>query len=235
MSAFPIRQASCIAYAMLCYAMLGKLREFVERLRSEPLLLKAYTAQAIVSMQDRLQEEEVAVLAKAVRFSFTPIDDRFADLSKLSHSSLRHYAVEMLDALVQTGDEALVKAACSPSGNVAAAPFPPFDASKIFLQNAHAFPGMTLTVSERPMQELGKQAPSHTREVGVPTHLPHMGMPSSRAPSAHGRRPPEHLPHMGIAFPRAPSSYGHAVLPSTFLIWACRPPEHLPHTGMPSS
>ena len=37
----------------------AKLQEFVERLRSEPLLIKAYTAQAIVSMQDRLEDEEV--------------------------------------------------------------------------------------------------------------------------------------------------------------------------------
>ena len=79
-------------------------------------------------------------------------------MSKLSHSSLRHYAVDMLDALVKTNDDALVAAACAPSDNVAKAPFPPFDASKVFLENAHAFPGMTLTVSERPMQQIGQQA-----------------------------------------------------------------------------
>ena len=37
----------------------AQLQEFVERLRTEPLLIKAYTAQAIVSMQDRLEDEEV--------------------------------------------------------------------------------------------------------------------------------------------------------------------------------
>ena len=37
----------------------AQLQEFVERLRAEPLLIKAYTAQAIVSMQDRLEDEEV--------------------------------------------------------------------------------------------------------------------------------------------------------------------------------
>ena len=37
----------------------AKLRDFVERLKTEPLLLKAYTAQAIVSMQDRLEDPEV--------------------------------------------------------------------------------------------------------------------------------------------------------------------------------
>ena len=36
-----------------------QLMEFVERLRTEPLLIKAYTAQAIVSMQDRLEDAEV--------------------------------------------------------------------------------------------------------------------------------------------------------------------------------
>ena len=37
----------------------AKLQDFVERLRCEPLLIKAYTAQAIVSMQDRLEDDEV--------------------------------------------------------------------------------------------------------------------------------------------------------------------------------
>ena len=37
----------------------AQLQEFVERLRTEPLLIKACTAQAIVSMQDRLEDEEV--------------------------------------------------------------------------------------------------------------------------------------------------------------------------------
>ena len=35
------------------------LDDFVSRLKQEPLLLKAYTAQAIVSMQDRLKDDEV--------------------------------------------------------------------------------------------------------------------------------------------------------------------------------
>ena len=50
-------------------------------------------AQAIVSMQDRLEESDVAPLAAKANFKINPIDDHFSDLSKLSHSSLRHYAV----------------------------------------------------------------------------------------------------------------------------------------------
>merc|ERR1719310_1694846 len=135
-----------------------KLTDFVQRLRSEPLLIKAYTAQAIVSMQDRLEEEEVAKLAKAQGFKATPIDDFFDDLSKLSHSSLRSYATEFPAQLAQTRNDALVKAFCTPSANLKKAMFPPFSAPKLLLENARYFPGMTLTVSHNPMVQIGDTA-----------------------------------------------------------------------------
>ena len=106
------------------------LKDFVSRLRTEPLLLKAYTAQAIVSMQDRLEEDDVAQLVSAANFAIKPIDEHFSDLSKLSHASLRHYAVDMLDALAKTGDAKLIKTVCRPTEDLAKAPFPPFDPSQ---------------------------------------------------------------------------------------------------------
>jgi len=41
----------------------------------EPLLLKAYTAQAIVAMQDRLDDEEVSVHAKRAKFTVNVRDN----------------------------------------------------------------------------------------------------------------------------------------------------------------
>ena len=78
------------------------LQEFVDRLKQEPLLLKAYTAQAIVSMQDRLEDDEVVPLCKAAGYTLTPIDAHFSDVSKLSHGSLRDYATSILAALAAT-------------------------------------------------------------------------------------------------------------------------------------
>ena len=43
------------------------LNEFVQRLKQEPLLLKAYTAQAIVTMQDRLGDSDVKPLVQKVK------------------------------------------------------------------------------------------------------------------------------------------------------------------------
>jgi len=141
------------------------LQDFVGRLQVEPLLLKAYTAQAIVSMQDRLEEEDVSELATKANFSVVPIDEYFEDLSKLSHSSLRHYAVEILSALANTKDDALIKAACTPSADQAKALFPPFDTKKLLLQNASCFPGMTLTVSANPMAQISETAEALVKEM----------------------------------------------------------------------
>eukprot|EP00965_Chrysotila_dentata_P124995 4131462-Pleurochrysis_carterae.AAC.2 len=63
------------------------------------------------------------------------------------HSSLRHYAVYLLQKLSDTKDAELIRAVCQPSKDLSKAIFPAFDASKLLLQNAHYFPGMTLTVS----------------------------------------------------------------------------------------
>ena len=142
-----------------------QLAQFVARLRTEPLLLKAYTAQAIVSMGDRLAEESVAKLAAGADFSVSSVDAHFKDVSKLSHSSLREYAVHLLSELAQTKDEALVKAFCTPSEDLAQAPFPPFNASKLLLENAHYFPGMTLTVSSNPLTQISQTAEALVKEM----------------------------------------------------------------------
>jgi len=142
----------------------GMLTDFVSRLKREPLLLKAYTAQAICSIQDRLEEDDIPQLAKAANLSVTPIDDYFDDVSKLSHSSLRSYAILLLEALAKTGDEQLVRKACTPSSNLKAAMFPPFNPSKLLLDHAAYFPGMTLTVSSNPSAQIAATAKDLTKE-----------------------------------------------------------------------
>mmetsp|Transcript_21750 Transcript_21750/g.64472 ORF Transcript_21750/g.64472 Transcript_21750/m.64472 type:complete len:797 (+) Transcript_21750:79-2469(+) len=134
------------------------LADFVGRLKVEPLLLKAYTAQAIVSMQDRLEEEDVAAHAQRAGFTVTAVDDHFSDLSKLSHSTLRHYASYMLQTLCECGDAALIKAFCTPSTNMQKAIFPPYSTEQLLLGNAHHFPGMTLTVSAQPHKQIMVQS-----------------------------------------------------------------------------
>jgi len=140
------------------------LSEFVERLKQEPLLLKAYTAQAIISMQDRLEEKEVAKLVAKAEMVVPGIDEHFDDLSKLSHSSLRNYAILLLERLAATKDSKLIKLACTPSEDSAKA-YPPFSAPKLLLQNAHCFPGMTLTVSTDPKMQILETSEALVKEM----------------------------------------------------------------------
>ena len=199
---------------------LDKLKDFVGRLKEEPLLLKAYTAQArdlpshlhlpsihtrsslppihtstaihshpqrthpiplwtrrpftphppldaaqaIVAMQDRFEEGEVAALAKKAGLEITPIDEHFSDLSKLGHSSLRHYAIYLLERLLATADEALIAAACTPSKKEEQAFFPTFSMGQLLLKNARYFPGMTLTVSPNPLEQIRSTAETLVKE-----------------------------------------------------------------------
>jgi hypothetical protein len=141
------------------------LTDFVARLKQEPLLLKAYTAQAIVSMQDRLTDADVKPLVEKAGMQVPDIDTHFGDLSKLSHSSLRQYAVLLLEQLEKSGDDALIRLACTPSSDAARALFPPFSAPKLLLQNAHKFPGMTLTVSHDPKTQILETSEALIKEM----------------------------------------------------------------------
>ena len=141
------------------------LNDYVERLKKEPLLLKAYTAQAIVSMQDRLEDDDVAPLIQKVGMEVPNVDDYFDDLSRLSHSSLRSYAILLLERLAATGDSELMRLACTPSKDSKRAAYPPFSASKLLLQNAHCFPGMTLTVSSDPKGQILETSEALVKEM----------------------------------------------------------------------
>ena len=146
-------------------AQTAALNDFVGRLKTEPLLVKAYTAQALVAMQDRLEEDDVAALVKEAGYAVKPIDEYFADLSRLSHSSLRSYALEILEQMAKTKHDGLIKAFCTSSSKKANAMFPPFSAAKLLLDNACYFPGMTLTVSHNPMAQIGETAEALVKEM----------------------------------------------------------------------
>jgi|EP00900_Chrysochromulina_parva_P021257 hypothetical protein len=141
------------------------LSEFITRLKTEPLLLKAYTAQAISTMEDRLSADDVKPLAAKAKMEVPQIDEHFEDLSKLSHGSLRQYAVLILEKLAATKDDKLIQLACTPSKDASQALFPPFDAPKLLLQNAHKFPGMTLTVSSDPKEQIGATSEALVKEM----------------------------------------------------------------------
>ena len=141
------------------------LDDFVTRLKQEPLLLKAYTALAIVSMEDRLNDDDVKPLVKAAKLVIPDIDEHFQDLSKLSHSSLRTYAITILEHLVNTKDSKLIKAVCTPNSDDKRAAYPPFSQSKLLLQNAHCFPGMTLTVSVDPKTQIMETSEALVKEM----------------------------------------------------------------------
>jgi len=146
-------------------ASAAALADFVSRLKQEPLLLKAYTAQAIVSMQDRLEDSDVAPLVKKAGMQFPDIEEHFEDLSKLSHSSLRQYAILILEQLAKTADSGLIKLACTPSTDAARALYPPFDPPNLLLKNAHKFLGMTLTVSADPKSQISSTAEALVKEM----------------------------------------------------------------------
>ena len=141
------------------------LQEFVDRLKQEPLLLKAYTAQAIVSMQDRLCDDDVKPLVDKSAMKVPDIDSHFDDLSRLSHSTLRNYAILLLEQLSATKDDKLIQLACTPSSDSARAAYPEFSASKLLLQNAHKFPGMTLTVSHDPKTQILETSEALIKEM----------------------------------------------------------------------
>ena len=159
-----------LPHAMCAMASAGPsastaLDDFVARLKQEPLLLKAYTAQAIVSMQDRLMDDDVKPLVDKAGMSVPDIDDQFSDLSKLSHSSLRQYAILLLEKLAATKDNALIKLACTPSADASRAAYPEFSAPELLLKNAHKFPGMTLTVSADPKTQISETAEKLIKEM----------------------------------------------------------------------
>lgn len=141
------------------------LADFVSRLKQEPLLLKAYTAQAIVSMQDRLTDDDVKLMVVKAGMKIPDLEEHFADLSKLSHSSLRQYAILLLEQLSGTADSTLIRAACTPSTDEKRALFPTFEPSKLLLQNAYHFLGMTLTVSADPKNQIAATAGALVKEM----------------------------------------------------------------------
>ena len=56
-------------------------------------------ALALIAEAEKLHAGEVAKLAKAAKFAIKPIDEHFVDISKLSHGSLRDYAITILAQL----------------------------------------------------------------------------------------------------------------------------------------
>jgi hypothetical protein len=133
----------------------AELRELVRRIRTEPLLLKAYTSQAVVDLSERLGRSAAELAAAGVKVR--ALNEAFSDPSQLTHASIREYAMSALDALHAANNDELVAAVCSTRGDgdmSGPPPFPPFDASALLTSTARHFMGMTLTVSTKPTAQL---------------------------------------------------------------------------------
>lgn len=144
----------------LC-ATAAELRELVRRIRSEPLLLKAYTSQAVVDLNERMARPAAKERMAKAGVKVKPLNEAFSDPSSLTHASIREYAMGALEALHSANDDELVKAVCSAEGDDEQSgppPFPPFDASALLTSTARYFMGMTLTVSTKPTAQLEQTA-----------------------------------------------------------------------------
>ena len=75
------------------------------------------------------------------------------------------YAILILEQLMGTDDSKLIHLACTPSDDDKRAAYPPFSAPKLLLQNAHKFPGMTLTVSADPKTQIMETSEALVKEM----------------------------------------------------------------------
>ena len=144
------------------------------RLKQEPLLLMCCEPprdtprrrSSLCSRRDQSSQmdDDIKPLAKKAKLNVPEIDEHFDDLSKLSHSSLRQYAI-ICSSSRGTEDEELIRMVCTPSNDDKRALFPEFSAPKLLLQNAHCFPGMTLTVSADPKQQIYETSEALVKEM----------------------------------------------------------------------
>ncbi|KAJ1619761.1 hypothetical protein T492DRAFT_1083289 [Pavlovales sp. CCMP2436] len=156
-----VRPSGRIAAPHQLCSTAAELRELVRRVRSEPLLLKAYTAQAVTDLNERICRPAAAARLLKAGVNVVPLNEAFKDPSLLTHGSIRSYAMDALEKLHSANDDELVAAVCSAEGEGGTSgppPFPPFDASSLLTTTARHFMGMTLTVSTKPTAQLESTA-----------------------------------------------------------------------------
>jgi len=137
-----------------------ELKKLCARLPSDPLVLKAYTERALASLLERWSTLRKEKHERMVEFDKTMVrpEAKFADLSELNHASIRAYAMDVLSAVAESGDDSFVEAFCGASDLAEANVFPQFNLAEMIFGNAYAFPGLTLVAGDDPSEQLLQMA-----------------------------------------------------------------------------
>jgi hypothetical protein len=131
------------------------LQKLCDRLPGDPLVLKAYTERALATLLERWQILEAEKrLNEAFLKNAVPPHVKFADLSELSHASIRAYAVEILNAVAMHGSDDMVAGFCAHRDAGEKPTFPEFNLEEMLFGNAYAFPGLILVSDSNPSELL---------------------------------------------------------------------------------
>jgi hypothetical protein len=158
-----IRPSGAAAFPHELCKTAAELKALSLRLPADPLVLKAYTERALSSILSRWQALDQKKLLPA-SFKVDPPQTRFAVVSDINHTSIRDYAIEILQAAAATGDDAFVANFCSHEkadefGDAQEEKlFPQFNLQEMMFTNAHYFPGLTLVADDGPAQRMDEMA-----------------------------------------------------------------------------
>jgi len=137
----------------------AELSALCNRLPTDPLVLKSYTERALASLLERwrLLDKEGRLPDNFKKSVISP-EKKFSDLSELNHSSIRGYAVEILEGIAAEKDDGLVVAFCENRDASMKGFFPEFNLAEMIFSNAYAFPGLTLVADDHPKEQMLKMS-----------------------------------------------------------------------------
>jgi hypothetical protein len=122
-------------------------------------VLKSYTERALASLLERwrLLSEEKKIPDGFKKRAISP-EKKFADLSELNHSSIRGYAVDILEAIAEEKNDDLALGFCENRDASQKGFFPEFNLAEMIFSNAYAFPGLTLVADDHPKDQMMSMA-----------------------------------------------------------------------------
>ncbi|CAD7967446.1 unnamed protein product [Amoebophrya sp. A25] len=157
-----VRPSGRIAFPHELCETAASLKQLADRLPGDPLTLKAYTERALSQLLVRWRLLE-KIAPKDWKAPKKPAE-RFQDLSHLKPETIREYAIELLTAVADTGDDNFAKEFCAitcshdDGSDAEVAAFPEYDVKELLFSNAHAFPGVTLVADDKPADILETMA-----------------------------------------------------------------------------
>lgn len=151
-----VRPSGQIAFPHELCETADQLTSLALRLPGDPLILKAYTERALSQLIVRWRN----LKDKPKSWTEPPTPEvKFKDLSSLRPESIREYTMELLKSIADSGDDAFVKAFCTPDGdNDEEKSFPAYEMQELLFSNAYAFPGVTLVADDDPKGVLREMA-----------------------------------------------------------------------------